>query len=61
MYNEEEDVFITYLDDDGNFIEVSPEVEKQKTIKPLFEDGDNDGRVTVTYSYKESSDTDDEL
>ena len=61
MYNEEEDVFITYFDDDGNFIEVSPEVEKQKTIKPLLEDGDNDGRVTVTYSYKESSDTDDEL
>ncbi len=60
-YNEEEDVFMNYFDDDGNFIEVSPEVEIQETIKLLLEDGDNVGRVTVTYSYKESRDADGEL
>lgn len=60
-YNPAEDKFMNYFDDDGNFIEVLPEIEEQEGVEPSIQQEKKIMRVTVKYSYKESSDTDDEL
>lgn len=60
-YNEAEDEFMNYFDEDGNFIEILPEMEEQESMEPLLQKDKNTFNVTVHYSYKESSDPADEL
>jgi membrane associated rhomboid family serine protease len=55
-YNEKEDLFMQHFDANGNFIEVLPDLEDHESLP---QKDDNTFRVTVHYSYKKSSDTED--
>ncbi|WP_432411618.1 rhomboid family intramembrane serine protease [Rasiella sp. SM2506] len=56
-YNEEDDDFMNYFDDDGNFIEMLPEVEEPDDIPTSAKEDETSFKITVNYSYKSSSDT----
>lgn len=59
-YKEEDDEFMNYFDEDGNFIEIPLEVEEQEALDPLAEKEEKSFRVIVNYSYKKSSDAEGE-
>jgi membrane associated rhomboid family serine protease len=61
-YIEEEDEFMNYFDEDGNFIEVPPKEEEQEHIEKLPHRKEEVLNVIVKYSYKrKSSDNETEL
>jgi len=61
-YNEEDDIFMQHFDADGNFIETLPEVEQIEETETSSEDHQRpNNRITITYTYRESPDSDSEL
>tara|TARA_R100000935_G_scaffold44696_2_gene67682 strand:+ start:115455 stop:116237 length:783 start_codon:yes stop_codon:yes gene_type:complete len=61
-YKEEEDEFMNYFDEDGNFIELPPQEELiEETEAPAGEELETKKRVSIIYTYKKSSKPDSEL